>query len=737
MATTTGEAADIFAHSPWLLSPLNMSFDPPMKPRISLVASKAEPNAVTSSQDSLLSEFMKSFGRTLPPAEVIPYPLEHLEQLKSDLFRSLSLNTVLFPQLDSEACLSTLQTEDLDLLAIDKLPSFLGNLYKPHENLEVGKGIAQNEVFLKQAYEQAGRYINSLEFTKSQEGSQAFNENFVSPLISQNGRVTNCAREVKSNNVSTMIAIRSENPNRTNLEAPHPTITHPQPRLFLPPTPLPQRVPQLTQFSVVPNLSKFSSLPLPPNPECSNLRIPNTTGRAISSQASYHNNYHSTYRNQSQTPHLRLSVSPAANLLQLNKPISEHQLVQEGMHGDSTSYGHNPIPGSAITATTVKEISAETPTTTLTANTQEATMGALTNALQPPYISLSHHTSKTTLTSAHRKLPTLMTHQPKYERDWCKEATPPHETWVSAYPSYVRKSLTQSLNSNNSNNINITESNDQTARLSQPTDDTYAHTNVRAHNSIRSKQKQKQKQKKQKSKSKSKEKQKQKRNKQQELVTYTSLGYTSNGEQLFVRHFHERDRLIREHQLKHRLYNTLKASDGDGRPEGGTVDGDGDDGDGDERSWQTTTHHEATSACLGSSGILESVTMATTKTTPVAISASESTVAFATSSTARAVATVGNNAANDIAFAHSASDSYGVCNGVDDIVPQMDRTKRTVAVLGGISIDESDTARDDLTARYNEENSAEAADIHPNAKNGYASNQMTRQRSANGENAGK
>ncbi|CAD6998357.1 unnamed protein product, partial [Ceratitis capitata] len=687
VATTTGEAADIFAHSPWLLSPLNMSFDPPMKPRISLVASKAEPNAVTSSQDSLLSEFMKSFGRTLPPAEVIPYPLEHLEQLKSDLFRSLSLNTVLFPQLDSEACLSTLQTEDLDLLAIDKLPSFLGNLYKPHENLEVGKGIAQNEVFLKQAYEQAGRYINSLEFTKSQEGSQAFNENFVSPLISQNGRVTNCARE-------------------------------------------------LTQFSVVPNLSKFSSLPLPPNPECSNLRIPNTTGRAISSQASYHNNYHSTYRNQSQTPHLRLSVSPAANLLQLNKPILEHQLVQEGMHGDSTSYGHNPIPGSAITATTVKEISAETPTTTLTANTQEATMGALTNALQPPYISLSHHTSKTTLTSAHRKLPTLMTHQPKYERDWCKEATPPHETWVSAYPSYVRKSLTQSLNSNNSNNINITESNDQTARLSQPTDDTYAHTNVRAHNSIRSKQKQKQKQKKQKSKSKSKEKQKQKRNKQQELVTYTSLGYTSNGEQLFVRHFHERDRLIREHQLKHRLYNTLKASDGDGRPEGGTVDGDGDDGDGDERSWQTTTHHEATSACLGSSGILESVTMATTKTTPVAISASESTVAFATSSTARAVATVGNNAANDIAFAHSASDSYGVCNGVDDIVPQMDRTKRTVAVLGGISIDESDTARDDLTARYNEENSAEAADIHPNAKNGYASNQMTRQRSANGENAG-
>ncbi|XP_054083218.1 uncharacterized protein LOC105209669 [Zeugodacus cucurbitae] len=694
---SSGESTGLFIHCPWHLPPFaSSSIVRTLTPTTSsctvaaINASRNMDNPITHYNGvyalpvQLLANATKTLDHTLPQTELQPFQLEHLEYIKS-------INSTLFAQIEENSSLSA-------QLTIDKLPSLFDSLYKQTNGNYIRKELL-NKAYQNKTTEASGIIAKAGEPLASQQVFEAFRSNSATTLTIPNVRL----RSSESRNDS-QVPMSWSDPERANkvngnvsltaltniqIQTTPSTSTQQMSELFLQPSLLPQR---MLQFSQTPAVA-------------SNIRVPNLG-------QSYHDNYHNQYRDRmSNNTDTLVSTSES---LQSYKSISEQQspLHKVELQSKSTitgplSYRNSPTNDNS-TATNVSTGTFTTASTEMKAQPATiATMATLINTLQPSYISLPHTSSTPTPMFAHRNPPSPPPQAPKYDRDWKVEETSSHETSTLALPSYVRKSLTQ-----NANNIHGAASNDQTARLSQLTNihkhiHTHSQDHGHAHNKIKSKQKQRQKQK-----QKSKQKQ---TDYQREHVTYTSLGYTSNGEQLFVRHFHERDRLIREHQLKHRICNTFSAN------------GDDFDGDGDGRGRPATTQHKATTtACLGSAGTrgsLESVAVATTKTK----------------------STVAGEAANGIAFvnnAHTNSNWYGVCRSVDDIAPQVDqdRTKRAAATVGalvGVRSDDTDALRDDsrrfeeMTTRDNAD-IATATDTSPKVREQCAPNpKVTKQSSAN------
>ncbi|XP_039952740.1 uncharacterized protein LOC120769684 [Bactrocera tryoni] len=697
--TATSKVLDaskgLFIHCPWHLSPFNLSSNsrtPAPAPTTTSLAVAAI-NAMDNQNvhyngiyplplpGQLLADVTKGSENTLPQAELQPFQLDHLEYIKS-------INSAMLAQIEENNSLST-------QLTINKLPSLFGSLYNQPNGSYIKKGL-HNKLFQQETEEASGVTAEAGKSPTLQQVFETARSNRLTTLSIPHVRLPSGER--LNDSLIPMTHAESEPTKKVNgnvslaalhniqLQTPPSSSPQQMAELFLQPTLLPQR---MLQFPQTP-------------PVATNLKVPKV-GQP------YHDNFRNQYRNQ-MSNNADTLVS-AAESLQLYKSISEHQppLNKVGLQTKSTMTGPFPFRNDPTTANSAAVATPTNMSASMEMKAQPATMGALINTFQPSFISIPH-TSSTTPMFAHRKPPPPPPYSLKHHRDWKVEETSSHETSTSALPSYVRKSLTQ-----NANNTHGAASNDQTARLSQLTN-THKHTHNQdhVHNKTKSKQKQRQKQKQT---QKSKQKQP---DYEQECVTYTSLGYTSNGEQLFVRHFHERDRLIREHQLKHRICNTFSANN--------------DDFDGDGRGRQTTTHHEETTACLGSPGIresLESVAVATTKTT------SASTVAVA----------VAADAANGIAFVNNASTNsnwHGVCRSVDDIVPPLDqdqteRATATVAVgaLAGVRIDDTAAARDDL-ARFEEMTTRDNAlistttDTSPKVMDRCAPHtQVTKQRSAN------
>ncbi|XP_067625361.1 uncharacterized protein [Eurosta solidaginis] len=482
---------------------------------------------------------------------------------------------------------------------------------------------------------------------------------------------------------------------------------------------------------------------------------------------SFDDNCHS--QNKNQNPNQQKS-SPikypvlANNNLQLYKSITEY--LTKPMHDidsqPSLTHSQSIPTQDNVTATMAATKASNTASTTTKAETkahEPTTIERLINTtLQSSLISLPQ-TSTTTATSlayAHRKPITMTPSQfYKYPNEWdVGYGVLPHETSETALPLYVRKSLTQ-----NANNIHGKTSNEQMARLGHIT--TIPHVPYDPHlkqsAKIKSKLKQQQRQKQNK---KNKNKDKYKYNGHlHEPLTYTSFDYSSsnsNREQVFVQHFHERDRLIREHQLKHRLYNTLSSDenveDANGVEErkdcqGGAVDSGGEC----ERNWQTTTtsHNKETTARLGSIEILESVKVAApTKTAKTAKSASAPVSNFDSAVAAPVTTTTATspNAVNGIAFVtrntHTNCNWNGVGDGFDDIVPPPPQVvleqAQYVTAVSCRTID-AYTVRDDLThfeempTRNDEEISAISDQLQPRVQDKCAHHvtPTEKQRSAN------
>lgn len=703
-----GESTGLFIHCPWHLPPLSLNSNSrtltPTPTTTSFAV--AAINAIDNQNiyyngiyplplpGQLLADVTKGLENTLPQTELPPFQLDHLEYVKS-------INSTLLAQIEENSSLST-------QLPINKLPSLFGSLYNKSNGNYISKGL-HNKLFQRQ----------------TAEASEIISEAEESPTLQQ------VFETVRSNRLTTLSIPHVRLPSGERLNdalipmtpSPHTVSEHTKKvngkvsltglhniQIQTPPSSSPQQMAELfLQPSLLPpRMLQFSQTP----PVATNLRVPKV-GQP------YHDNYQNQYGNQ--MTHNTDTLVSAAESLQLYRSISEHQspLNEVVLQTKSAMTGpflfrNNPTTANSVTvaaSTNISAVAGSFRTASMEMKAQPTTKGTLINTLQPSYISLPH-TSSTTPMFAHRKPPTPPPHSLKYYKDWKAEETSSHVTSTSALPSYVRKSLTQ-----NANNTHGAASNDQTARLSQLTNThKHTHTQDHIHNKIKSKQKQTQK-------PKQRQKSKQKQSDyEQERVTYTSLGYTSNGEQLFVRHFHERDRLIREHQLKHRICNTFSANN--------------DNFDGDGRGRQTTTQHEETTACLGSPGIREShesVAVATTKTTSAFVCVPNSTVA--------------GDAANGIAFVNNArtnSNWHGVCHSVDDIVPQVDQdqTERAtgtaaVGALAGVRIDDTEAARDDLaqfeemTTRDNVEIST-ATDTSFKVMDKCAPNtKVTKERSAN------
>lgn len=690
MATSKilGESMGLFIHFPWHLPTFTPnSFTRTLTPTTTSFAIAA----VNASRDM--------GNQNIQYNGIYPLPLPG--QLFADVTQSTreeyikSINSTLLAQIEEKSSLSA-------QLTINNFPSSFGSFYnKP--NLNYISRDLHNKVSQQQTLEtcriitKAGKPPPLQQVFETQ-----FSSNRATTLSVPNVRLPSSERPNDSH--ISMSCAEPEHTKKVNddvsltalqniqIQTPPSSSAHQMSELFVQPSLLP---PNMLQFSQTPALA-------------ANLR-------AFNVGQLYHDNYHNQYRNP--ISNNTGTLVSAAESLQLYKSISEHKspLREVVLQTKSTMTGPLPYRNSPTTANSTATVVTKTnmsvaagtfTTPSMGMKAQPATIETLINTLQPSYISLPH-TSLPTPMFTHRKPPSPPPHSPKYREYWKVEETSSHETSTSALPLYVRKSLTQ-----NANNICDAASNDQTARLSQLTN-THKHTHAQdhIHNKNKSRQKQRQKQ---------KQTQKSKQ-KQQERVTYTSLGYTSNGEQLFVRHFHERDRLIREHQLKHRICNTFSANSDDFD---GDVDGDG-------RGRQTTTHHEETTACLGSPGTRESLAVAITNTTSASVCAPNSTAAAA----------IAGDVANGIAFVNNAHTKSN--NSVDNFVPQVeqDQTKRATAAavvgaLVGVRIDDTDAARDDLarfkeiTARDDVEIST-ATDTSPKVMVKCAPNpKMTKQRSA-------